>query len=336
MVGGSGFFDAYDEAMRPLVSASNLLQLLAWAEQVGLLAALGEPVPPDELPERTALTTDTAMAACNAMLAAGVLESSDVGIVLSAPWRVLTGSGAFVPLSVALAQSDVSGRLLRGAGNTYWTLPVADRLTFARAVSPDPYSDELVAAVRADLEADPEQSRVLAGGRALELGCGVAGRILTYLRAVPELSAVGVELDQDLAGEAQRRASDLGIGDRFTVVCCDAADFADDEPFDYGFWSQFFFAEQSRSGALANLRRSIRSGGRVTAPVGADVDAIRANPTSTQARDWWMFRVILASWGVPERDPAQLVAEFEDAGFNDVTVVRRGLVPTPGVSATVP
>ena len=336
MAGGSGFFEAYDEALRPLLSASNLLQLLAWADEVGLLAALRESMPLDALPERTGLTMDTAGAACHAMLAAGVLESSDVGIGLSAPWRVLTGSDAFVPLSVALAQSDVSGRLLRGAGDTYWTLPVADRLTFARAVSPDPYSDELVTSVRANLETDPEQSHVLAGGRALELGCGVAGRILTYLRAVPELSAVGVEQDQELADEAQRRASDLGVGDRLTVVCCDAADFADHEPFDYGFWSQFFFAEQSRPGALATLRRSIRSGGKVTAPIGADVEAIRADPTSIQARDWWMFRLILASWGVPERTPGQLVAEFENAGFVDVSVVRRGLVPTPGVSATVP
>ena len=120
------------------------------------------------------------------------------------------------------------------------------------------------------------------------------------------------------------------------MVCCDAADFADDEPFDYGFWSQFFFAEHARPGALATLRRSIRSGGRVVAPIGADVEEIRANPTSIQAWDWWMFRVMLASWGVPEREPGQLVAEFEDAGFDAVTVIRRGMVPTPGGAQRCP
>ena len=74
----------------------------------------------------------------------------------------------------------------------------------------------------------------------------------------------------------------------------------------------------------------------MTAPVGGDFEAIRADPTGADARDWSMFRVLLASWGVPERDPDQLVAEFEDAGFVDVTIVQRAAAPTPGVRARVP
>ena len=336
MSGEPSYFDAYEEALRPLHAASNLLQLLGWADEVGLLRALATPLPLDGLPELAETSEPTVVAACQAMLAAGVLEKSGAGVRLTAPWLALTRPGAVVPLSVSLAQGDVSGRLLRGGGDTYWSLPAADRLTFARAVSPDPYSDELVASVRAGLERDPEQSRVLAGGRALELGCGVAGRLLTYLRAVPELRAVGVELSQDLADEAGRRAHELGLDDRFAVVCCDAADFVDDEPFDFGFWSQFFFPEHSRPGALATLLRSVRPGCPVTAPLGADFEAMQLDPTGPEARVYTMFRVILASWGVPERRPAQLVAEFEAAGFVGATVVSRAMVPTPGVRATVP
>ena len=52
-------------------------------------------------------------------------------------------------------------------------MSVADRLTFARAVSPDPYSDQLVASVRAELERDREEPHLTGGGR---FSSSVAGR----------------------------------------------------------------------------------------------------------------------------------------------------------------
>lgn len=65
-------------------------------------------------------------------------------------------------------------------------------------------------------------ARLSAGERHLELGCGLAGRILCLLQAYPAMTAVGVERAPDLAAEARRRAERLGVADRFVVVVSDA------------------------------------------------------------------------------------------------------------------
>jgi hypothetical protein len=181
---------------------------------------------------------------------------------------------------------------------------------------------------------DPGRAAMADGGRLLELGCGVAGRVLTTLRAMPELHAVGVELSADLAGEAERRAHELGLTDRFEVVCADAATYRADEPFDFGFWSQFFFPEDARSGALRTMHACLLPGGFADAPLGADFDKMRADPNGDESRSWAIFRVILDSWGVPERDPDTLMTDFRNAGFEDVRVVARNEGPI--VRATRP
>jgi SAM-dependent methyltransferase len=332
------FFQAYEQALQPLFAAADMLEVIARTQESGLLEVLATSPPASEVAQRAGLDDSESTALIRALVAGGVAEVDDAGALSLAPaWRSLTGPAAFVPLSVALAQNAVARRLLRGGAETYWSLSRDDRLTFARAVSPDPFSDGLVAGVRNALESEAgDEAELLDGGRLLELGCGVAGRILTYLRAVPTLSAVGVELSEDLAAEAERRAAELGLSDRFRVVCCDAADFEDDEPFDHGFWSQFFFPTHARAGTLATMLRCVRPGGRVLAPLGVDHAALREDPQGLEARDYATFRVVLASWGVPERDETSLASELEEAGFTDVRVVRRVGAPHPGVQARVP
>nr|WP_246416378.1 class I SAM-dependent methyltransferase [Nocardioides luti] len=197
-------------------------------------------------------------------------------------------------------------------------MPSEDRLTFARAISPNPFAAGLVASFRASAEHDPERAALRAGGRLLELGCGVAGRLLTCLQAFPALTAVGVELADDLADEAERRAEALGVADRLTVVRSDAGTHLEPDSFDFGFWSQFFFPTASRGPALAALFTNLRPGGTAWAPVLGDVPAMEADPTGPERQEYAVFRVILDSWGVPERSPAQLGAEFRAAGFVDI------------------
>ena len=166
---------------------------------------------------------------------------------------------------------------------------------------------------------DPDSRALQGGGDYLELGCGVAGRMLTLLQAFPRLRGVGVELSSDLAAEARRRAGELEVADRFEVVEQDAGDFDRSASFDFGFWSQFFFPAPARAGALAALFRAMRPGGVVWAPLVADFDAIAAEPSSAEARDYAMRRILLQSWEIPERDFPALTAEFQTAGFVDVT-----------------
>ena len=157
----------------------------------------------------------------------------------------------------------------------------------------------------------------------LELGCGVAGRVLAMLQAMPGMRAVGVELSDDLAAEAVRRAEALGLTDRFEVLVTDAAAFDRPAAFDRGYWSQFFFAEASRGPALETMMRSLRSGGVMEAPLLGDPGELAAEPHGQVARERAVFRVVLGSWGVPDRSAdATRRPSSTDHGFVDVEAGR--------------
>jgi SAM-dependent methyltransferase len=114
----------------------------------------------------------------------------------------------------------------------------------------------------------PELHALLVDGeRFLELGCGLAGRLLSLLQAYPSMTAVGVELAPDLLEEAQRRAQELGVADRVEFRATDAQEFTAEGLFDLVFWSQFFFPEASRAATLQVAWCSMRPRGYIGAPV---------------------------------------------------------------------
>lgn len=325
-MGEMGYFEAYDAVWTPLTNSVAVLDLLARLEPTGVLEELRGPTSPAEVAARAGLDSATVATMLEALELSGVVERSGEGFVLAPAWKALTGPGGFAPLRTLIAAQGACSQVLRTLGTRdYWELDREDRLAMARAVSPDPFSDEFVAAYRSSLEQDPVGRTVLGGGRFLELGCGVAGRILTTLRAAPGLTAVGVELSEELATEAERRASELGLSDRFTVVCGDAADYVADEPFDFGFWSQFFFPDDARGPALAVMMASLRPGASFQAPVGVDPDVARRHPET--AKDFALWHTMLRSWGIPERTVATLRDEVVAAGFVDVEVVAREVGP---------
>jgi hypothetical protein len=315
------FFEAYEQALTPLFNASNTLALVTRADELGLLRALREPRDVDALAAVTGLDASTVATQCRALAAVEVITRDADTFALAPAWQALTDAGAFVPLHLALGGNAVEGHLLRNGGS-YFDLDADERVVYAKSVSPDPFSDDLVAAVGADILKDPDRAGMAEGGRLLELGCGVAGRLLTTLRAMPKLSAVGIELTEDLAAEATRRAEQLSLTDRVEVLCMDATIYRSDEPFDFGFWSQFFFPSATREGALETLLACLRPGGIVQAPLGPDFDKIEADPDGPLARDFAIWRTVLEAWGVPERDPAALIAEFEAAGFVEVAMTK--------------
>jgi SAM-dependent methyltransferase len=200
-------------------------------------------------------------------------------------------------------------------------------------VSPNPFSAAIVAAMRAGVGIpDAVRGRLRDGDRHLELGCGVAGRILCVLQAFPTLTAVGVEQTPDLAAEAERRAVALGVADRFEVVCADAATTRLDGAFDIAFWSQFFFPQVSRAGTLATAYDALRPGGMLLAPLLGDPSVARSEPHGTSARGLALARVVHGLWGVPDRSPDELVTEVAAAGFVDVAV---SAAPDAGVLVVV-
>lgn len=329
----TSFFGALGSAWIPVTNAVGLLDLVARLEPNGAFALMRDPVDPAEIALVAGIDAETTQAVLEALGLLGVVRREGRRVVLTAAWQALTDPAGFLPLRTLLAGQDTTSRVVRDlGGRAYWELSTEDRLALARAVSPDPYSDGLVTAYAASLEPDPVGREILSGGRFLELGCGVAGRILLTLRASPALTAVGVELSEDLAAEAERRARDLGVADRFTVVCGDAADYVADEPFDHGFWSQFFFPEDARGPALATMMQSLRPGGTFQAPLGTDPEAVANDPEA--AKEQALMNVMLRSWGVPARSLEGLQEEVRSAGFTDVLVVARDA--GPAVRATRP
>jgi SAM-dependent methyltransferase len=323
MDGQPGWFEAYDAVLVPVLGHHGLVDILVGAEACGALSALREPSNVDDLATATGLPAPRAEALVDVLVAYEVVETEGREYRLAPPWRALTEPDAVATLADTLESARIDGRLLRdaAAGTDYWTMPSEDRMVYARAVSPNPFSPALVDGFRSQLTHDPDAAALLAGGRLLELGCGVAGRVLTMLQALPAMSAVGVELSEDLAAEAVRRAEALGVADRFEVVRDDAAAFSRPETFDVAFWSQFFFPEPTRRPALATLLESLRSGGLAQAPLPGDDRAEQADPHGADARYRAAFRLILNGWDVPDRSTDELAAEFTDAGFVDVRFV---------------
>ncbi len=316
-----GFREALESVLAPLTTARTLLSVLERAERQGVLRALRDGATISDLAARTGQPEASVRALCTALVVNGVAEPNPVGFGLTRSWQALAAEGAFAPLSDILAQSRVIDRMVSTPDATYASIGREDRSAFAHAVSPDPFAADLVDRIRHDIEGDPWWAAMTTGGRYLELGCGIAGRMLTMVRAMPNLYATGVELDPDLAQQARRRANDLGLQGRVEIVTADATTYRSDEQFDFGFWSQWFFPASTREAALASMLANVRRGGVVRSPVFGDHERMRQDPVGSEARLYALNRVMLDAWGVPERTPEQLRSEFEDAGFSDVTIV---------------
>jgi SAM-dependent methyltransferase len=194
-------------------------------------------------------------------------------------------------------------------------------LNWAKAVSAfDPTSPQSVILFRALLQENlPELHAVLtAGGKCLELGCGVAGGLLSLLCAYPNTTAVGVEIAADLVEEAQRRAIALDINDRVIFWQGDAQDFNELELFDYVFWSQFFFPPSTRPPVLQVALHALKPGGILIAPLQGDSSIISEQLHTEAGRAYTRSRVIFGSWGIPAQSRQELQQELEAAGFENV------------------
>lgn len=320
------YFEAHNQAWVPMANSVALLNLMARLEPTGVLTELRSATDVARVGDLAHLSEDTARRLLKTLELFEVVRRVDDTFILTPAWSALTDPGAFMPLRTLISGEDTIGGVLRTLGEVdYWQLSAERRLTVACAISPDPYSERLVEAYRAGLEADPVGREILRGGRFLELGCGVAGRILLTLRAAPTLTAVGIELSPDLAAEAERRAVELGVSDRFTVICGDAGDYVAGEPFDFGFWSQFFFPDHARQAALRVMMASLRPGASFQAPIG--VDPAAAERDLEIAKEQAVMSTMLGAWGVPERGIDELKDELGRAGFTDLEVIAREAGP---------
>ena len=144
------WFEASERTLDPLLNAASLLALVEGAEASGLLRALRSTTTPSEAARETGLPEAGCSDICDALVVGEIAERAGSRIRLTADWDALTSATAFAPLSDGFRMSDVTTRSLRhlsGQGG-FAELSPADRLAYARAVSPNPFSPALVAAVR--------------------------------------------------------------------------------------------------------------------------------------------------------------------------------------------
>lgn len=320
---------AYMAALRgltPLFNSLDRFGLARGAWRAGFLRACAEPATALEVATGLGLDPTHVRRVLGALVAHGLLERHEERHVVSEAWRPLLLESPPMDLLDAWRYAEARSRMVEDAvagGHDYWAAREEDRTAYAVGVAVDPESTHGVELIAAGQAANPVLTQLLEnGGRYLELGCGTAGAMAATLQLHPHVSAVGVELSDDLVRIARGRAERLGLTDRMEVIHGDAADFDESDAFDFGFWSQFFFPEATRAGALATLLRSVRSGGAVMAPLMGDPVTSVEQLQTDDGREHAVDLVLHGSWGIPIRSPEELHAEFEAAGFVDAELVQ--------------
>ena len=311
-----------------LQRAGQVAALLVAAQDTGLLDLLAAGASAGQAARTTGVTEERAAAVLEVLEAYGVCEQVDGAWALTEGWSQLVRGESPVSLEAVLGFGRVRSEQLAGALSPvadYWNLSERDRLLVARGASFDPTVPAGPAMVRADLDSLPTVLAALEeGGRVLELGCGVASRLTATLVAFPTATAVGVDLAPDLLAYGRERAAQVGVADRLQLVVADASSYEPEGVFDQVGWSQFFFPQAARAGALATAFRALRPGGWISMPVIWDGTP---HPTgSPQHRELAVERLALDLWQVPLRTTSEVVAEVTAAGFVDVRVESRPYV----------
>jgi len=203
----------------------------------------------------------------------------------------------------------------------YWTLTSDDRLAIATGITPNPASSQVLGVVtKAYKEHLPEIDQIFSGGgHCLELGCGVASALLSYLQVHPKLTAVGVELAADLVALAQQRALALGVSDRIRFIEGDACDFHAPAQFDAVLWSQSFFPMAVRAAALQVAYQSLKPGGFLLAALQKREPTDRLQ--TQEGREYTLLRLIRDGLGVPDVGAEVLRQEIEAGGFIEAPTI---------------
>jgi len=339
-----------DNSWQSAVAALNVLSarveeagILQGAIASGFLARCRKTTTPANLASETGLDRGIVDEACAALLSIGVLTSGeDEHVQVSDLYAPLLEDGihqrVIDRLAAARVRAKIFSDLFDAGPSSYWEIDSTSRLALAVNATGDPRTEfgrkSLVASVRADPEWDEAFTR---GGRFLDLGCGVAGAIVSFLDHYPHLVAVGIDVAGDVLEVARARAQALGVDDRATFVLSDAASFRDRDPFDVIFWPQTFYPEASRADAMASIFANLRPGGLlVTVCIPPRSQHSDADGPADLGAGHDFGPLLRRLWGIRERSREALRAELEGAGFVDFTVMAAAPPVSPLVKARRP
>jgi SAM-dependent methyltransferase len=309
------------QAINELGTQVEQAALVRGAIASGFLARCRVTTTAAELARATGLERGVVAEVCDALRSIGVLAGADEQVVISDLYAPLLEGGLDQRALDRLAAAEVRATMFRDlfdrTPSSYWSIDSASRLALAANATGNPETEFGREALVATVRANPDwHDTFTQGGRFLDLGCGVAGAINSFLYCYPRLTAVGIDIAEDVLEVARAHAQALGVADRATFLIADAGSFRDPEPFDVVFWPHTFYPEPSRAGALATVFANLRPGGLLVAPTvpprsphsGADG---RTDGGARRVLDPLLRKL----WGIQERSFEALEAELKDAGF---------------------
>jgi SAM-dependent methyltransferase len=345
---------AYMRASKELsgwISGARVLALLSGALESGVLELLETGSTPQGIAAATGLEQRDIEDLCLALKAYGIVTDEGAGYRLTPDYALLASSRAAVPLASVLRQATVMLRTLQAPPRkaAYSALPPTEILAMAEGAGISALSAAPHVSAEVMAKSMPEVETLWrAGGRHLEVGCGVGNALLGIAATYPRVTAVGIEIDGVTAAEAQRRAEVLRVADRVEVRRMDACNLHDEGRYATIQWSQFFFPAASRPLVLEAMHRALRPGGylfmpRLGAVSGSDagrrkemlglalrtarpggvaflaflLDVLGDTPRrrEVERRFAALLKVLFARWGVPVPTIDDLESELQVGGF---------------------
>jgi SAM-dependent methyltransferase len=354
----------YIRASRELTSwitGAKVLALLDGAVDSGVMDALRTKRSAQQIADITCIDKQIIVDLCLALEVHGIVQKDGENYQLTPDFALLSSPTAAIPLSNVIHYARVMIRTLKTVAPTdltYTTTAAEDIIAMAEgsgvsALSSSPHvGQESIAQLMPEVETIWQ-----AGARHLEVGCGIGNALFGTVTTYPNVTAVGIEIDELTAAEAERRAHLLGVTDRVEVRRMDACELQDEGMFDTIQWSQFFFPTATRPVVLKAMHRVLKPGGYLFMPwmgsVSNDMQpsrlqklkialrALRSGSASylgflndimgdtpkrrkKERRSAALNRMLFTRWGVPVRTVGELEAEIKSNGF---TVIRSMHIP---------
>lgn len=153
----------------------------------------------------------------------------------------------------------------------------------------------------------------------LEVGCGSAIYMRAALEQNPELTALGLELQPEVAALARQNLDLWGLAERARVENVDVRQFASEAVFDLATLHNniYYFPTSDRVALLTHLRGLLQPGGRLLV-----TSACKGGTTTMSVLDLWASTTEGCG---PLPDVLELVEQMKDAGFRQVGA--RNLLP---------
>jgi SAM-dependent methyltransferase len=292
-------------------AAAQSLALVEAAYEHGWMAFLTEPRHVADLGAVAGLTVDRARAVVTALAAIDVVVTDGDQVWLSGPYAEALSSQAPFTLDDRLAEARMMRRLVAESVSAQRSMPdEQDALVVVNAygLRPTSVAQDLFGQFRSAL---PELTDAVRAGRYLDVGCGVAGFLLSTAQVFPAMRGVGVEVVPAVAAEAERRARAVGVADRVEVRGIDARKLTDEDAFDVAFWAQPFFPASTRPGVLVAIHRALRPSAALYMQ---EMERLPEDPE--EARAFALCRLIFSGWDVPFAASAEALAdEAANAGY---------------------